>query len=501
MLTHPDSSKALKLLQALEVKLDALAAEVAAIRREKGNGGQRRIDTGRIDGSRVDTVVASGVRLLLESQRGLIDAAAVTREEVVRYGAAIKQAANLTLRETRLPGAPIRCVFLVHAFETWDAYGDIYQMMLDDDRFDPLVASIPRANEDGRQRGDDVTSEALTAAGVPHLRLGMEDSWQALDILRALRPDVIFRQSQWEQEALPGFRAKELTFARLCYVPYGTSLVGRFFASASVPAESRGSGLAFDQVYHQLAWRVFCDTVFTQSQFRGFQHSDPAKFVLTGYPKLERLEKLGKNARWPVEQRQRRGYRVIWAPHHSVGDEWLGFGVFHLIYREMLDWARMAPDIDFVLKPHPNLFDTVVGFEKVTQEELDAFLADWQSLDNCALCTGTYGELFGASDLLVTDGVSFLTEYQLFGKPLIFFDSRRRVPFNAIGDAAHACAHTVRTFEEMRAAVLDYRNGAPWRPGAAREELMRMLFPCDASATRIILETIADGIPGVNAAS
>jgi hypothetical protein len=43
----------------------------------------------------------------------------------------------------------------------------------------------------------------------------------ALDILRNLMPDVMFRQQQWESPLPPGMRTLEISFARICVVPYG----------------------------------------------------------------------------------------------------------------------------------------------------------------------------------------------------------------------------------------------------------------------------------------
>lgn len=413
--------------------------------------------------------------------------------EILRQINLVKQAANAAVRKLPPAGKRIRCVFLIHVVEAWDALSDVYQAMLEDDRFEPLVCTIHRRFPgDKGYGGEELTSQALSENGIRHLRLGMNDSMEGLDILRALGPDVIFRQSHWENDVPPGFRTPELLFARLCAVPYGTSLVQKFMHSERVQAEV--SPFAFDQGYHRSAWRIFCETEVTRDYFRGFRHSDPEKFVLSGFPKLESLQRAGKKEAWPLSGGERRAYRVIWAPHHSVGDNWLAFGVFHLMYRQMLDWARNAPDIEFVLKPHPALMKSLILEGKLRQDVLDDFVREWERLPNGCICTGQYAELFAASDLLLTDGLSFLTEYQLFRKPLVFIDSGRHVPFNAIGNLAQACAHSVHSFEDAKRAVLDYRAGAAWPFVQQREELLKILLPNDRPATGLILEAIFDGI-------
>lgn len=515
------SSDAMTLLQGLTETVDRLAAEVAAIRAQQTVDNQFQLelvkflqatrDEGR---ARHETIVSAVKAFGGDGDAGSQDAGRGLAEIIARYSDQtqkntervavellrqinqVKQVANAAVRKLPQTGR-IRCVFLVHVFEAWDALADVYQAMLEDARFEPLVATIHRRFPgDKGYGGEETTSKALSDIGVRHLRLGLSDSMEALDILRSLAPDVIFRQSHWENDVPPGFRTPELSFARLCSVPYGTSLVQRFMVDERIDGDV--SSFAFDQTYHRVAWRIFCETDVTRSYFQGFQRSDPEKFVLSGFPKLESLQRAGQREAWPLPPRGERAFRVIWAPHHSVGDRWLAFGVFHLMYRQMLDWARSAPDIEFVLKPHPALMKSLILEGRLTQDILDAYLREWESLDNCCVRTGQYAELFAASDLMITDGLSFLTEYQLFRKPLIFIDSRRHVPFNTIGALAEACAHRVRSFEDMKQAALDYKAGKAWPFEAEREKLLSILFPNDKPAASVILDSIHDGLRGGN---
>jgi len=406
----------------------------------------------------------------------------------------LKQLGNAAVRKIPVTSAPIRSVFLVHAIESWDALADVYEAMLDDPRFDPIVATINRHFPgDSSYGGVEKTSEALTAMGVRHLRLGMQDSYEALDILRALQPEIIFRQSHWEGDVPPGFRTQEIGFARICAIPYGMSIV-QYFSSGEAGLEGgRLSSWAFDQPYHRVAWRIFCETEQTREYFKSFLHSDPGKLVLTGFPKLHRLQKAIGQGRWPIADGNKRAFRVIWAPHYSVGNSWLGFGVFHQIYAQMLNWAKSDPDTQFVLKPHPALFNFVKSEGVVPSDALEAFRKQWDELPNCATYEGPYAELFDASDILITDGLSFLTEYQLFGKPLVFFDSKRHVPLNALGKMALACAHHVYSFDEFRAVTEEYRNGRPLGFEKERQLLLKTLLPSEVPPVKIILDDIAEG--------
>jgi hypothetical protein len=405
----------------------------------------------------------------------------------------LRQIGNLLSRRAGRVTPRIRCIFLVHAIESWDAQIDLFHAMQNDQRFEPIVVSINRQFPgDTLYRGEEETSAALHDAGIPHIRLGMEPSWPALDILRALEPDVIFRQSQWEGDVPPAFATTRLNFARICSVPYGMSIVGKF-----LPQDISLGGVnaqSFDQIYHRMAWRVFCETEQTRNYFLQFGHSNPAKFVVSGYPKLTRLLRARDEPEvWPLGDPAGRRFRVIWAPHYSIGTDWLGFGVFDRIYRAFLEWARARPDIDFVLKPHPALFSFAVKGGAMSRQAIDDFRECWSALPNCSIELGAYAQLFAASDMMVTDGLSFLTEYPIFEKPLLFFDSGRHVPMNLLGDKALACAHHVTTFEEMRTAIEAYAGGGQWAYDEQRKALLATLFPCHGDPTDLILESIAEG--------
>jgi CDP-glycerol glycerophosphotransferase (TagB/SpsB family) len=126
--------------------------------------------------------------------------------------------------------------------------------------------------------------------------------------------------------------------------------------------------------------------------------------------------------------------------------------------------------------------------------DLDWFVEQWDSLPNCCTETMRYGELFDASDIILTDGVSFLYEYHLFRKPLIFFDSGVHAPFNKLGKLVEKAAHRVFSFEEMKAAALEYKAGKAWELVTEREELLKVIQPFEKKASQIILDTIADDI-------
>ncbi len=406
-------------------------------------------------------------------------------------GHTVKQVSQMTLRRLGPATQKIRCVFIVQSIPMWDALADVYSAMTHDDRYHPKVVSIDNSQL-GRAdfTGEDEVHEGLNALNIPHIRLNMQ-SYDALDVLRNLMPDVVFRQQQWDSPVPHGLRTLEITFARICVVPYGMGVLAN--PNATDPSEEAYPD-NYDQQYHRLAWKVFCETEMTQSYYRSFAHSDPDKFVLTGYPKLNKLMEAKGKGEWPIPEPNGRTFRVIWAPHHSLAVNGYGFGVFHKMYEQMLAWARSSKDIQFVLKPHPALAFGAEESGLFRNGAYQHYLDAWSALPNCTICEGTYGELFDASDLMITDGVSFLHEYHLFEKPLIFIDSGVHAPFNALGRLAERACHRVETFNQLRQVALDYKDGKAWKLVKEREELLRVLLPHTEPASSIILNSIAADI-------
>jgi hypothetical protein len=95
---------------------------------------------------------------------------------------------------------------------------------------------------------------------------------------------------------------------------------------------------------------------------------------------------------------------------------------------------------------------------------------------------------------MLTDGLSFLTEYQLFDKPLVFIDSQRHVPLNALGQLALECADTVTSLAQAMETVMAYASGKPWGHQEERARLRQIMLPNQRPSAEIIVDAIADGL-------
>ena len=87
---------------------------------------------------------------------------------------------------------------------------------------------------------------------------------------------------------------------------------------------------------------------------------------------------------------------------------------------------------------------------------------------------------------MVTDGLSMLVEYQLFTKPVIFYEREGHRPFNAIGERVVSGVHPVHTVDEVRELAEKFLGGEPDPLRARQEENVQELFGSGDSVTQIL---------------
>ncbi len=392
------------------------------------------------------------------------------------------------------PSRPIRVIFLVFYFEAWDSLAEIYQRMLEDERFEPQVITIPR-----KLTGyEDFTDEPLVSAffdehGIAHERFRFEDSTLGLARLKELDPDYIFLNYPWQRNYQPGYQIEQLAaFARVCYVPY---------FSSSLVQEPHAEGIAphqYTQPTHRLAHMVFLQDAEVKS---AFDEADYGNHVYrTGSPKVDALIASGDSATpyWPLNRTLESGerpHRLLWGPHHSYGQNWLNFGVFAEVCQDMLDFARRNPNIDVVLRPHPFLFGTLTDRELLTPGELQTWKDAWDALPNTAVDGATpFPQSFLAADTLLTDGISFLVEYPLVtGNPAIFWEKEGHWAFTATGALAAEASVRVKDMQEFEALIAVAEQDALPDRAAQIAALLSYVSPHPGqAATRILKRLVKD---------
>lgn len=407
---------------------------------------------------------------------------------------------------------PVRVVFLGLYFEAWDALDEIYQIMLSDPRFEPTVISLPRKLTGQLKYADEEKAHAFfESRRIDHLRFNFggdgSENDSGLKRLKELAPDYVFINYPWQRNYQPAIRFDNLAmFTRLVYIPYYS------LPMVEEPDHEPGGGQSdsivathlYKQRLHQIASLVFTQDQFVKDAYRDTERGD-THVHFTGSPKIDALRKEATEgaANWPINLDQRAQLRIVWAPHHSYSPHWLNFGMFAKVRDQMLWFAQQNPDIEIVLRPHPFLWGTLVDRGVLSKGELTSWRRLWDLCPNTFVDEyGSYAELFLATDVLVTDGISFLGEYPLVtGKPAIFLENPEHWKFTKIGEVAANSSIRVQEFKELVYVLDQVRfSGLPTRDSEI-DRLISVCSPNPGESAKKIVERVyedyreADGSP------
>lgn len=113
---------------------------------------------------------------------------------------------------------------------------------------------------------------------------------------------------------------------------------------------------------------------------------------------------------------------VLICPHHTVwGWNKLNISNF-LTYADLfIELPEKFPELDFVFRPHPLLFDNLVAHKIWTEEQVETYLARLLASTNMTYDkSGDYFQTFCDSDAMIHDCGSFIGEYLFTEKPCCY---------------------------------------------------------------------------------
>jgi len=190
------------------------------------------------------------------------------------------------------------------------------------------------------------------------------------------------------------------------YVSYGYD-IGRYTTL------SRLRGIELN-----LAWKIFADTTYTYQDYLKYQTIRGENVVLAGYSKMDNLS--NKVSLRDTNSLNHNRKKILIAPHHTVSMEALPLSNFLKYYELILEMPILFPNVDFVFRPHPLLFTTLVNNKLWTQEEIEHYIDKLQEKGVEYSTAGDYLGVFEECDAIINDCGSFTVEWLFTGKPGCF---------------------------------------------------------------------------------
>ena len=396
--------------------------------------------------------------------------------QLVRDGERLAAAA----RAARKPDGKIRVTFIVQRPALWCNHASIYEAMKADPAFEVAVIAIPKrppaaAELDLEEFGR--LMEFLAGKGIAYSR-GFDLDGQAwVNPLAFGLPDVVFLPQPYPFTQSGLYHGAYLrNFCDLAILNYG-------LAMANMP-----------YMYYDMPIYADCRYIFVESEAhrRLFVDRRPEladRLFVTGHPKLDayRGPVPADGGLWKSVHTRK---RIIWAPHFTVMDDRTPhtFSNFFAYYGFFLECARRHPDVEWVLRPHPELFEHMVSAGVKTREEARVYRDRFNALPNGQVYEGgDVMTLFRQSDALILDSISFLAEYAPTGNPICFLDSPRRQRLNPIGERLLHTYYVAWNEEEIRQFIEEVVLAGRDRRREERIEAVRrhLYMPPEGAGTAI----------------
>lgn len=165
---------------------------------------------------------------------------------------------------------------------------------------------------------------------------------------------------------------------------------------------------------YNYVWKCFTDTTYSMDNYRSFQARKGANVVLAGYAKMDAFAQYDNK----INKGQK---KILIASHHTVTETLiLPLSTFMDNHELFLQLPVLFPDVKFIFRPHPLLFTTLVIYGIWSQEEVDNYLNELQSLGVEYSFEPDYFHLFAECDAIINDCGSFTVEWLFTGKPGCF---------------------------------------------------------------------------------
>lgn len=298
--------------------------------------------------------------------------------------------------------------FLIHD-SVWK-YEGVYELMVKDSRFDPIVFVCPYIIYGKKnmiiEMNNSFDSFKKRGYNVVKTLNGNTGKW--LDIKKVIKPDIVFFTNP-HKLTLKEYYIANFSSHLTCYAPYN-------FGNSHLFEEMH------NQLFHNCLWKLFSETDYHKHLSIKYATNKGINVITTGYPGTDVF--LNKNYPskdiWKIKDKNIK--RIIWAPHHTIDDntDFLSYSAF-LLYEEFMKnlAEEYRGDIQIAFKPHPLLKNKLYDHKDWGKHRTDSYYNFWDTIENGQLNEGEYIDLFFNSDAMIHDSGSFLTEYLYLNKPVL----------------------------------------------------------------------------------
>lgn len=322
----------------------------------------------------------------------------------------------------------IRVGFLAQMPEVWDKEKPVYEAMMNDDAFEPVLIVVPNRNivtDQFEELASDNYFLTNYAEAVPARK---NDSWMDL---KELYLDYLFYPRCYENYLPKQYHTyNTVRFTRPCYIPY----------CYHVLAEPKGY---YSTSFFSNTYRMFCCSQDALERV-------PAKFkkrsVFLGYPSLESIGGSSYDSSHPT---------ILWMPRWTE-DMQYGGTTFYAYKDKVLGLKQSSSEL--ILRPHPLMFQNAIKSERMTPDEIDAYKERVKKSGALFDSNELIEDTFDNTDILITDLSSAIISYFLSGKPIIYC-TKTDIGFVGVFSDIIECSYLAEDWDDVVRFVRNLTDG------------------------------------------
>lgn len=328
----------------------------------------------------------------------------------------------------------IKVAFIVYEPGMWDKQEPIYTEMLKRDNIEPYLIVV-----------DDVSLPEEKRKKKREFFIQKYENVLLYDekILKRIKDfefQYTFYQTPYNYKYPALVRPyKIVKYSKICFIPYAYIGSGDFFDVSSNVSFFENVYFGFMDSEPMLE---LLQEKFKKECLKGLQH-----FSFLGYPSLEYYFDLQNNEE--VKS-------VLWLPRWSYAE--VGGGSHFIEYKEEYNsLAHENPDIKWMMRPHPLMFNSLKNSGLMSENEIAEYKESMAQsgvlLDEYSLLNDTLEN----TDIMIADYSSVIIMYFLSGRPIIYCDGG--IELSGIYTELREALYIANSWDEVLSFAKDLMNG------------------------------------------
>lgn len=352
----------------------------------------------------------------------------------------------------------IKVAFIVSENAKW-GYQYLYELFEKSEKFEPIILitllTSVHSGKDKTRYNTEENYDFFKKRGMNVEYLYKDGIY--LDLKKVFKPDIVFWDQPWD---LPKkYQPKAVSeYALTLYCSYCF--------------EALEDSTSYINNFHAYLYKYFVEHELNIDRYKRYSEFAQTNCVVTGYPKLDAYCKKLKEI--PSVWKNPENIKIIYAPHHSF-DNYLQLATFDKNHDFILNLAKKYPNTTWIFKPHPRLKYALLKMGYMTECEIEKYYEEWAKIGT-VYTQGDYFDIFKSSDAMITDCMSFLTEYLPSQKPLIRLMNPKARCCNKLGEKILGEYYNVYDNETLEKTFVDVVINKNDSKKEKRQALIKEIF-------------------------